>query len=81
MLDDTMGPAILVKSDGTVFTPTIDLHVSFLAPARPGGFVGKGRVVQLGKTIAFVEGSLFDDQGTLVAKATASARVVPTSRI
>jgi uncharacterized protein (TIGR00369 family) len=81
MLDDTMGPAILVKSDGTVFTPTIDLHVSFLAPARPGNFVGEGKVVQLGKTIAFVEGALFDDHGILVAKATASARVVPTSRL
>ena len=81
MLDDTMGPAILVKSDGRVFTPTIDLHVSFLAPARPGAFTGEGRVVQLGKTIAFVEGTLFDADAQMVARATASARVVPTSRL
>jgi uncharacterized protein (TIGR00369 family) len=81
MLDDTMGPAILVQSDGKFFAPTIDLHVSFLEPARPGGFVGEGRVLQLGKTIAFVEGSLFDDNARLVARAAASTRVVPTARL
>jgi uncharacterized protein (TIGR00369 family) len=81
MLDDTMGPAVLVKSDGAFFTPTIDLNVSFLAPARPGAFVGEGRIVQMGKTIAFLEGSLFDQDGQLVARATASARLVPTGKL
>jgi len=81
MLDDTMGPAVLVTSEGAIFAPTIDLHVSFLAPARPGAFTGEGKVVQLGKTIAFMEGALFDAEGRLVARATASARVVPTTRL
>jgi uncharacterized protein (TIGR00369 family) len=81
MLDDTMGPAVLVKSDGAFFTPTIDLNVSFLAPARPGAFVGEGRIVQMGKTIVFLEGSLFDQDGHLVARATASARLVPTGKL
>lgn len=81
MLDDTMGPAVLVRSDGRVFTPTIDLHVSFLNPARPGAFSGEGRVVQLGKTIAFVEGTLFDADARMVARATASARVMMTARL
>lgn len=81
MLDDTMGPSVLVKSNGELFSPTIDLHVSFLAPAKPGAFVGEGRVVQLGTTVAFVEGSLFDAEGQMVARATASVRVVPTARL
>ena len=81
MLDDAMGPAVLVRSDGAFFTPTIDLHVSFLAPAKPGPFVGEGRVVRLGRSIAFLEGSLFDDAGELVARSTASARVVPAARL
>ena len=78
MLDDTLGPTVLVKSGGTHYCATIDLNVSFLAPARPGIFTGHGRVVKMGKTIAFLEGELFDSQGAMVAKATASARVVPT---
>lgn len=81
MLDDAMGPAVLVKTDGAFFTPTIDLHVSFLAPARPGRLVGEGRIVQLGKTIAFLEGSLFDAEGQLVARGTASARLVATGKL
>ena len=33
-------------------------------------------MVQLGKSIAFMEGVLFDATGAVVAKATASARLV-----
>lgn len=80
MLDETMGPAVLVQSGGALFTPTIDLHVSFLAPARPGAFTGKGRVVRLGKSIAFLEADLFDGGDGLVARGTASARLVPAAK-
>lgn len=76
MLDDTLGPAALIKTDGTLFTTTIDLNVAFIASARPGRFTGEGRVVHLGKSIAFLEGALFDDEGNLVARATASARLI-----
>ena len=81
MLDDTMGPAVLIKSQGRVFTSTIDLRVSYLAPAKVGSFVGEGRVVQIGKTIAFAEAKLFDREGTLVATATTSARVIETGKL
>ncbi|QDZ07217.1 PaaI family thioesterase [Sphingomonas panacisoli] len=79
MLDDTLGPAVLVKTDGAAYCATIDLSVRFLAPAKPGRLIGDGRIVQLGKTIAFLEGELRDDSGRIVATATASARVVPTA--
>ena len=77
MLDDTMGPAVFAMGKGEIFAPTLDLNVSFLRPARPGNFVGRGRVVSLGKSIAFVEGELFDADGELVARSTATARVLP----
>jgi uncharacterized protein (TIGR00369 family) len=77
MLDDTMGPAMFVYSEGRLFTPTIEMHVSFLSPARPGPIYGEGQVVQAGKSIAFLEGRLMDLSGTLIARATASARLVP----
>src|SRR5262245_3245260 len=80
MLDDTMGPAAFIMGKGEVFTPTIDLHVSFLAPAKVGPIIGEGRVIQMGKTVAFLEGRLMDESGTLLAKATASARVVPSAK-
>ena len=81
MLDDTMGPAVFAMGKGEIFAPTLDLHVSFLRPARPGAFVGKGRVISLGKSIAFLEGELYGADGTLVARSTATARVMPASAV
>ncbi|HEX8645067.1 MAG TPA: PaaI family thioesterase [Allosphingosinicella sp.] len=80
MLDDTMGPALFAMGKGEIFAPTLDLNVSFIRPARPGAFVGKGRVVSLGKTIAFLEGELYGD-GVLVARSTATARVMAASSV
>ena len=81
MLDDTMGAAVLMKSQGRVYTATIDLRVSYLAPAKIGSFVGEARVVQIGKTIAFVDAKLMDSDGTLVAAATTSARVIDAAKL
>ncbi|HYD44200.1 MAG TPA: PaaI family thioesterase [Phenylobacterium sp.] len=80
MLDDCMGPAVVVKSGGEFYPATIDLNISYLAPAKAGTLVGEGRVVQLGKTVAFLEGRLTDADGVVVARATASVRVVPAAR-
>lgn len=80
MLDDSMGPAMFVHSEGRLYTPTIDLHVSFLSPARPGPLFGEGQVIQAGKSIAFLEGRLTDPDGVLLARATASARLVSAEK-
>ncbi|MET3378196.1 MULTISPECIES: PaaI family thioesterase [Variovorax] len=76
MLDDTMGPALWVMNGEETYSVTIDLSVSFLAAAKPGLLYGEGRVVQRGKTIAFLEAQLSDPDGRVVARSTASARVV-----
>jgi uncharacterized protein (TIGR00369 family) len=76
MLDDTMGPAVFVKTEGRLYTATISMSISFLAAAQVGPIVGEANVVQLGKTIAFIEGKLIDETGRLLATATANARLV-----
>ena len=76
MLDDTQGPALFGHTHGEAYAPTIDFNISFLKEARPGNFVGKGRVLKLGKTIAFTEAELFDESGDMVARATFSNRVM-----
>lgn len=80
MLDDTMGPAVFAMTEGRLYTATISLTVNFLAPAKPGPIVGEARVTQLGKTVAFVEGRLTAEDGTLLATATTNARLVETAR-
>ncbi len=80
MLDDTQGPALFAMTEGRVYAPTIDFSVSFVKAARPGRFVCRGRVVNLGRTIAFTEAELFDEAGELVARGTFSSRVMETER-
>ena len=81
MLDDTMGPAVFIMTEGKLYTATITMTVNFLAPAKPGPITGEARVTQLRKTIAFVEGKLGADDGTVLARATTSARLIETAKI
>ncbi len=80
MLDDTMGPAVFVMTEGKLYTATITMTVNFLNPAKPGPIAGEATVTQLGKTIAFVEGKLMADDGTVLATATTSARLVEAAK-
>src|SRR6195256_4154590 len=80
MLDDTMGPAVFVMTEGKLYTATITMTVNFLAPAKPGPLIGEANVVQLGKTVAFVEGRLMAKNGIVLATATASARLIETAK-
>src|SRR5437868_12264034 len=80
MLDDTMGPAVFVMTEGKLYTATITMTVNFLVPAKPGPIVGEAKVTQLGKTIAFMEGKLMDKDGRVLATATTSARLAETAK-
>ena len=75
-LYDTVGPALLATLEPDQFQSTLELHVNFLRPVRPGRVVAKGRVVHRNGDLAFLEASLFDRQGALIATATATARVI-----
>jgi uncharacterized protein (TIGR00369 family) len=75
MLDDTMGPALVAGLGPGDFAPTTDLHVQFLRHARPGRLVGRGRVVRRGRDVAFLAGELVDEQGAVVAMASATVQI------
>jgi uncharacterized protein (TIGR00369 family) len=77
MLDDTLGPALVATLPENQFAPTVDLHVQFLRPARPGRLLGRGRIVQRGKEVCFLAGELLAPSGKPVAVATATARIQP----
>ena len=76
MLDDTLGPALVATLPPNQFSPTLELKVNFIRPARPGRLIGRGRVVHRGGTVAFLEGSLSTTDGKLVATATATVRII-----
>jgi uncharacterized protein (TIGR00369 family) len=75
MLDDTLGPALVATLGPGQSAPTTDLHVQFLRPVSPGRLVGRGRIVRRGRDIGFLAGELLDESGTVVATATATARI------
>ena len=81
MLDDTMGPVVLVKSGGALYPSSIDINISFLTAAKPGPLVCEAEVLRLGKTVGFVERRLMDTDGRLLARATSSVMLVPAERL
>jgi uncharacterized protein (TIGR00369 family) len=81
MLDEVMSVAGVVASGMQNVMPTLEMKTSFLRPAMPGQKLrGVGRVVKMGKNIAFTEGELYDAEGRLLAKATGTAMPTPLSR-
>jgi uncharacterized protein (TIGR00369 family) len=77
MLDDTMGPALVATLPPGQFAPTLEMKVSYIAPAKVGRPLwGRGRVVHAGKTTAFVEADLVDGADKLIARASATVRIV-----
>jgi molybdopterin converting factor subunit 1 len=76
MLDETMGPAALAELGPGFTVPTLELKVNFLRPVRTGRVVCDARVVHRGKSVVFMESSLTDGDGLLLATASATARIV-----
>jgi hypothetical protein len=56
------------------------MTVNFLAPAKPGPITAEAQVAQLGKTIAFVAGRLIAADGTVLATASVSARLLEAAK-
>jgi uncharacterized protein (TIGR00369 family) len=76
MLDATASAAVLAQLPSDHFAPTIEMKTSFFRPAPVGRLLGRARVVHRGKSIAFIESSLYDEAGELLASATATVRIV-----
>ena len=73
MLDDTMGPAVLVKTKGQKVSSSIDIHAHFLRPVKLGPVYCEAEVTRLGRSVAFMEGRLYDEKDRLCVRATTSA--------
>ena len=76
MLDDAMAFAIGLNLDWGQISPTLELKVSMMAPARPGRLYAIGWVVRRGRSVGFVEGALYDAEGQLLAAGSSTANFV-----
>jgi uncharacterized protein (TIGR00369 family) len=75
MLDETFSPALAARLGPDDFPATLELKVSFIAPAQAGRLIGEARIVNRGRSICFLDASLRTADGRLVATATATARI------
>jgi uncharacterized protein (TIGR00369 family) len=80
MIEGAMGAAVFAMTDGKLYSPAISMTVNFLASVKPGPIICEATVTQLGTTIAFVEARLAAGDGTLLATAMTSARLVETAK-
>ena len=77
MLDQAMAEAGVAHLGWQAYIPTLEITVSFLRPALPGRLIGEGRVVRVTRSVIFLEGSLGDAAGTLLATASQTALIRP----
>ncbi|WP_417519633.1 PaaI family thioesterase [Minwuia sp.] len=81
MVDETMAVACVAMANFSIFIPTLELKVSFLRAGYPGPMVAEGNVLRMGKSVAFLEGSLFDGDGNLLIRASATGKVTRRDKI
>lgn len=77
MADSVMTHALIAAAGLDVRVPTLELKVSFLAAGGPGPIRGEGQVLRRGRSVAFLEGSLFDEHGTLLVRASLTSKINP----
>jgi uncharacterized protein (TIGR00369 family) len=72
MLDEAMGTAAIIASNVTMNAPTLEMKISFLRPLFTGRATAASKILKWGKSTCFIEAELFDPDGKLVAKASAT---------
>ncbi len=77
LLDTVCGVTIRLGYDPEEFAGhvTLELKTSFFEAAQPGVFMGEGKLLRLGKSIAFSEGVLKNEAGKVVATASATFKL------
>lgn len=80
LADLTMGMAFMTTLDIGEGLATIELKINYLRPARTGKLTAEAKVSHRGRTTGFVECSITDEAGKLVAKASSTCMVVKDER-
>jgi acyl-CoA thioesterase len=60
---------------------SLELKVSYFAPARPGLVTAEGWIERPGRTTCFAEGRLLDPAGRILAKASSTIRLIPREAV
>lgn len=80
-IDAAMAHAAIALTGDQIVPMTLELKVSFFAPARPGRVFAEGWVERNGRRTCFYEGCLKDGAGTVLAKATTTMLLMDKARV
>ena len=75
-IDSAMAHSVMIPTDFKFSPLTLELKITFLKSANPGIVIAAAKVIKLGKSIAFVEGTLTNESGDLIAKGTSTNKLV-----
>ena len=62
--------SLIVDDSGLAPFTTVSLNINYIATARPGILRAEGRLTGGGRVLTFVEGTLTDSEGRLIATST-----------
>jgi len=77
LADSCIGVAMLTLVTAAEMAVTVEMKINYLAPLVQGELIGEGRIVHHGRTLSLGEADLRDQDGRLIAKATATYMVLP----
>ena len=80
-IDAAMAHAAIALVGRDTTPMTLEMKISFFAPARPGLVVAEGWIEKQGKSTCFAEGLLKDEKGNVLAKASSTLRLVPLAKV
>ena len=76
MLDAAMSHTAFALEDNILNVASLEIKTTFLEPSRAGIFNATGKLLKVGRSIGFMSGELYNDDGVLTATATTTAKLV-----
>jgi acyl-CoA thioesterase len=80
-IDAAMAHAAIAMGGPDIVPMSLELKVSFFAPARPGSVIAEGWVERRGRSTCFFEGRLLDPAGKVLAKASSTLMLAARDRV
>ncbi|SEJ03287.1 uncharacterized domain 1-containing protein [Sphingomonas sp. OV641] len=80
-IDAAMAHAAIAMGGPDIVPMSLELKVSFFAPARPGLVIAEGWVERRGRSTCFFEGRLLDATGRVLAKASSTLMLASRGRV
>lgn len=80
-IDAAMAHAAIAMAGPDIVPMSLELKVSFFAPARPGLVTAKAWVERRGRSTCFFEGQLLDAAGKVLAKASSTLMLADRARV